>query len=43
MDVPDMATATFLKDEMPLTKASAFNQTVFNRRRFGRVSDHFKS
>ena len=38
-----MATATFLKDEMPLTKASAFNQTVFNRRRFGRVSDHFKS
>jgi hypothetical protein len=43
MDDPDMATATCLKDKVPLTKAGAFNQTVFNHQRFDRVSDHFKS
>ena len=43
MDFPGMATMTCLKDEMALTNADAFNQTVFNHWRFGQVSGHFKS
>jgi len=42
MDVPDMETATRLKDEMPFTTAGVFDRVVFHRWRFGRVFDRFK-